>query len=97
MAERSEPEPFGKAGFGDDAATTGAVAVGSLRTATVRAVVSGKVHEDPSSVVAVGAFLSAMGIQSDADDRVAPPPGTPHPAPIQRHSDGERASAARGR
>jgi hypothetical protein len=62
VVERSEPAPFGKAGSGDDAATTDAVAVGWLRVATVLAVVSGKVHEDRSSVVANGAFLSAMGI-----------------------------------
>jgi len=44
---------------------------------SVRAVVSGKVHDVSTNASTVGALLSAMGIEPDADDRVAPPPSTP--------------------
>jgi len=44
---------------------------------SVRAVVSGKVHDVSTNASTVGALLSAMGIEPDADDRVVPPPSTP--------------------
>jgi len=44
---------------------------------TVRAVVTGKVHDVSTNADTTGALLTAMGIQPDADDRVAPPPSTP--------------------
>jgi hypothetical protein len=39
--------------------------------------VSGKVHDVSTNAATVGALLSAMGIEPDADDRVVPPPSTP--------------------
>jgi rare lipoprotein A len=44
---------------------------------TVRAVVTGKVHDVSTNAGTTGALLTAMGIQPDADDRVVPPPSTP--------------------
>jgi uncharacterized protein YabE (DUF348 family) len=44
---------------------------------SVRAVVSGKVHDVSTNASTVGTLLSAMGIEPDVDDRVVPPPSTP--------------------
>ena len=44
---------------------------------SVRAVVSGKVHDVLTNAGTAGALLSAMGITPDADDRVQPSPSTP--------------------
>ncbi|TMK12703.1 MAG: DUF348 domain-containing protein, partial [Actinobacteria bacterium] len=66
---------FGKAALPlGQAAALEAVGTSSV---SVRAVVSGKVHDVSTNASTVGALLSAMGIEPDADDRVAPPPSTP--------------------
>jgi uncharacterized protein YabE (DUF348 family) len=66
--------------FGKAAPSSGqAAALGAVgpSTTSVRAVVSGKVHDVSTNANTVGALLSAMGIEPDADDRVVPPPSTP--------------------
>jgi resuscitation-promoting factor RpfB len=66
--------------FGKAAPPTGqAAALGAVgpSTTSVRAVVSGKVHDVSTNANTVEALLSAMGIEPDADDRVVPPPSTP--------------------
>ncbi len=50
---------------------------GSSPAVSVRAVVSGKVHDVLTNAGTAGALLSAMGITPDADDRVQPSPSTP--------------------
>ncbi len=71
VVERADLEPFGKAVRRFEEAPASAIGpVFSGRDC--RAVVSGKVHDDPQNPA--GALLSAMGIPGD--DRVAPPPGT---------------------
>ena len=66
---------FGKAALPlGQAAALEAVGTSSV---SVRAVVSGKVHDVSTNASTVGALLSAMGIEPDADDRVVPPPSTP--------------------
>ena len=66
---------FGKAApLSGQAAALGAV---GPSTTSVRAIVSGKVHDVSTNAGSVGALLSAMGIEPDADDRVVPPPSTP--------------------
>src|SRR5206468_12865483 len=55
----------------------GGIGGGGPSTMSVRAVVSGKVHDVSTNADTVGALLSAMGIEPDADDRVVPPPSTP--------------------
>ena len=75
VVEQSGEGLFGKAAppLGQ-AASMEAVGTPSV---SVRAVVSGKVHDVSTNASTVGALLSAMGIEPDADDRVAPPPSTP--------------------
>jgi uncharacterized protein YabE (DUF348 family) len=70
-------ERSGAAGFGKAPLATDAVPVGQAPVVSVRAVVSGKVHDVSTNASTVGALLSAMGTQPDTDDRVAPPPTTP--------------------
>jgi uncharacterized protein YabE (DUF348 family) len=77
VVERSDPSSFGKATSGSGEVMASADAVGSSSSVSVRAVVSGKVHHVVTNASSVGALLSAMGIDPDADDRVAPPPTTP--------------------
>ena len=71
-----ETGPFGKAGSATEEVSTSAAGVGPPGV-TVRAVVSGKVHDVSTNAGTTGALLTAMGIQPDADDRVDPPPSTP--------------------
>jgi len=75
VVEQSGEGLFGKAAppLGQ-AASMEAVGTPSV---SVRAVVSGKVHDVSTNASTVGALLSAMGIEPDADDRVVPPPSTP--------------------
>jgi uncharacterized protein YabE (DUF348 family) len=54
-----------------------AVSAGTSPAVSVRAVVSGKVHDVSTNADTAGALLSAMGINPDADDRVQPSPSTP--------------------
>jgi len=54
-----------------------ASSTGTSPVVSVRAVVSGKVHDVLTNAGTAGALLSAMGITPDADDRVQPPPSTP--------------------
>lgn len=54
-----------------------ASSAGTSPVVSVRAVVSGKVHDVLTNAGTAGALLSAMGITPDADDRVQPPPSTP--------------------
>ena len=54
-----------------------ASSAGTSPAVSVRAVVSGKVHDVLTNAGTAGALLSAMGITPDADDRVQPPPSTP--------------------
>ena len=77
VAEGSGKEPLGKAASTHDGTAVPADAVGTSSIVSVRAVVSGKVHDVSSNASTVGELLSAMGIHADADDRVAPPPSTP--------------------
>jgi uncharacterized protein YabE (DUF348 family) len=77
VVERPDEGLFGKAVIESGAATTVPVAVGQLPVVSVQAVVSGKVHDVLTNASTAGELLSAMGIQSDADDRVEPPPSTP--------------------
>ena len=76
VVEQPMPGPFGKTDSEIGQATANAAGVGSS-VVSVRAVVSGKVHDVSTNARTVGALLSAMGIQPDADDRVAPPPSAP--------------------
>jgi rare lipoprotein A len=60
-----------------------ASSAGTSPVVSVRAVVSGKVHDVLTNAGTAGALLSAMGITPDADDRVQPPPSTPlHPGAV---------------
>jgi hypothetical protein len=76
VVDRPETGPFGKAGSATEEVSTSAAGVGPSGV-TVRAVVSGKVHDVSTNADTAGALLTAMGIQPDADDRVVPPPSTP--------------------
>ena len=76
VVEQPGAAPFGKTVPAPGQATANAAGVGPS-VVSVRAVVSGKVHDVSTNAGTVGALLSAMGIQPDADDRVAPPPSTP--------------------
>jgi resuscitation-promoting factor RpfB len=76
VVERPGTGSFGKANSGTGKASASAAAVGPSGV-TVRAVVTGKVHDVSTNADTIGALLTAMGIQPDADDRVAPPPSTP--------------------
>jgi len=75
VVEQPREALFGKAAPpSGQAAALGAVGPSAV---SVRAVVSGKVHDVSTNAGTVGALLSAMGIEPDADDRVVPPPSTP--------------------
>jgi rare lipoprotein A len=50
---------------------------GTSPVVSVRAVVSGKVHDVSTNAGTAGALLTAMGISPDANDRVQPPLSTP--------------------
>ncbi len=76
VVERPGADSFGKASFATEEASASAAGVGPPGV-SVRAVVSGKVHDVSTNAGTTGALLTAMGIQPDADDRVAPPPSTP--------------------
>ncbi|HEX3298929.1 MAG TPA: ubiquitin-like domain-containing protein [Actinomycetota bacterium] len=76
VVERPGTGSFGKANSGPGEASTSAAGVGPSGV-TVRAVVTGKVHDVSTNAETTGALLMAMGIQPDADDRVVPPPSTP--------------------
>ena len=76
VVERPGTGSFGKANAAPGEAATSAANVGPSGV-TVRAVVTGKVHDVSTNAETAGALLTAMGIQPDADDRVVPPPGTP--------------------
>jgi Lytic transglycolase/G5 domain/G5-linked-Ubiquitin-like domain len=54
-----------------------ASSAGTSPVVSVRAVVSGKVHDVSTNAGTTGALLSAMGITPDADDRVQPSLSTP--------------------
>ncbi len=58
-------------------ASASAVGVGLSPAVAVHVVVLGKVHDVVTNASTAGELLSAMGIQPDADDRVAPSPSTP--------------------
>ncbi len=77
VVERTSEGPFGKAAPMLGEASASVDGVGQSSVVSVETVVSGKVHDVYSNAGTVGALLSAMGIQPDADDRVAPPPSTP--------------------
>ena len=77
VVERPAADPFGKAdSAGEEANASAAGSVGPPDV-SVRAVVTGKVHDVSTNASTTGALLMAMGIQPDADDRVVPPPSTP--------------------
>ena len=76
VVEQPGADPFGKTVPAPGQATANAAGVGPS-VVSVRAVVSGKVHDVSTNAGTVGALLSAMGIKPDADDRVAPSPSTP--------------------
>jgi uncharacterized protein YabE (DUF348 family) len=60
-----------------------ASSAGTSPVVSVRAVVSGKVHDVLTNAGTAGELLSAMGITPDADDRVQPPPSAPlHPGSV---------------
>jgi resuscitation-promoting factor RpfB len=77
VVERTSQDPFGKAAPTLGEASASVDSAGQSSVVSVETVVSGKVHDVYSNAGTVGALLSAMGIQPDADDRVAPPPSTP--------------------
>jgi uncharacterized protein YabE (DUF348 family) len=77
VVERTSEGPFGKAAPSLGEASASVDSVGQSSVVSVETVVSGKVHDVYSNAGTVGALLSAMGIQPDTDDRVAPPPSTP--------------------
>jgi hypothetical protein len=77
VVERSVADPLGKADFATGEATASAAGSVGPPGVSVRAVVSGKVHDVSTNASTTGALLMAMGIQPDADDRVVPPPSTP--------------------
>jgi rare lipoprotein A len=68
---------FGKATNSFAEASVSAPSVGLSPVVSVRAVVSGKVHDVLTNAGTTGELLSAMGIKPDADDRVLPSPSTP--------------------
>jgi hypothetical protein len=72
VVERSDDGSFGKATPPSEEANASSVAVGPSSPVSVEVVVSGKVHDVHTNASTVGALLSAMGIQPDADDRVVP-------------------------
>ena len=72
VVERSDDGSFGKATLPSEEANASSVAVGPSSPVAVEVVVSGKVHDVHTNASSVGALLSAMGIQPDADDRVVP-------------------------
>jgi resuscitation-promoting factor RpfB len=76
VVERPRRGSFGKANSGIEEASASAAGVGPSGV-TVRAVVTGKVHDVSTNADTTGALLTAMGIQPDAGDRVVPPPSTP--------------------
>ena len=76
VVERLGAGSFGKADPASEEASASAVGVGPPAV-SVRAVVSGKVHDVSTNASTAGALLTAMGIQPDADDRVVPSPSTP--------------------
>ena len=76
VVERPDAGPFGKADPATEEVSTFAAGVGPSGV-TVRAVVSGKVHDVSTNAGTTEALLTAMGIQPDADDRVVPSPSTP--------------------
>jgi Lytic transglycolase/G5 domain/G5-linked-Ubiquitin-like domain len=77
VVERSDDGSFGKATLPSEEANASSVAVGPSSPISVEVVVSGKVHDVHTNASTVGALLSAMGIQPDADDRVVPPLSAP--------------------
>jgi hypothetical protein len=77
VVERPAADPLGKAGSVDEEANASADDPVGPSVVGVRAVVQGKVHDVSTNAQTAGALLMAMGIQPDADDRVAPPPSTP--------------------
>jgi uncharacterized protein YabE (DUF348 family) len=77
VMERTDARLFGKAAATFDEALVSVPGVGSSPVVCVRVVVSGKVHDVTSNAGTAGELLSAMGIRTDADDRVSPSPGTP--------------------
>jgi hypothetical protein len=77
VVERPDGGSFGKANPATDGADAPAVGPVGPPGVSVRAVVSGKVHDVSTNASTTGALLTAMGIQPDADDRVVPPPSTP--------------------
>jgi resuscitation-promoting factor RpfB len=77
VVERPTAVPFGKADTADEEAITSAGGSVGPPGVSVRAVVTGKVHDVSTNAPTIGALLMAMGIQPDADDRVVPPPSTP--------------------
>ncbi len=76
VVERPDAGPFGKAGSATGGAIDPAAGVGPPGV-SVRAVVTGKVHDVSTNASTAGALLVAMGIQPDGSDRVVPPLSTP--------------------
>jgi len=77
VMERTGTGPNGKAAPAPGVATASAVGVGQDPVVAVRAVVHGDVRDVLTNAPSTGSLLSAMGITTDADDRVAPSPDTP--------------------
>jgi uncharacterized protein YabE (DUF348 family) len=76
VMEGTDAEPLGRAGPSGGAASS-APRVGLSPVVSAQVVVSGKVHDVLSNAGTAGELLSAMGIRTDADDRVSPSPSTP--------------------
>lgn len=77
VMEGPDAAPLGRAGLPSGGASSSAPGVGPSPVVSARVVVSGKVHDVLSNAGTAGELLSAMGIQPDADDRVAPSPSAP--------------------
>jgi uncharacterized protein YabE (DUF348 family)/3D (Asp-Asp-Asp) domain-containing protein len=67
----------GSASAGTVGSSDPASGSGPSSVVSVRAVVSGKVHDVSTNADTAGELLSAMGITPDANDRVQPSPSTP--------------------
>jgi uncharacterized protein YabE (DUF348 family) len=77
VMERTGGEPLARAARPSGGTAGSAPHVGPSPAVSARVVVSGKVHDVLSNAGTAGELLSAMGIRTDADDRVAPSPSTP--------------------
>lgn len=87
VMEGTDVEPLGRAARPFGGVVSSAPHVGPSPVVSAQVVVSGKVHDVLSNAGTTGELLSAMGIRTDADDRVTPSPSTPLHADISVRVD----------